>query len=58
MSTRAREMIEDDTIVQFKEKHTENLDFPHNDALVIEIMLTDYEKNMSLVDTGRSVNMI
>lgn len=35
-----------------------NLDWPHNDALVIEIMLAEFGVTRSLSNTDSSVNMI
>lgn len=35
-----------------------NLNWPHNDALVIRIILADCKINRSLLDIGSSVNVI
>ncbi|KAF8113580.1 hypothetical protein N665_0048s0041 [Sinapis alba] len=51
-------MIEDDMIIELKEHGMTNLDLPHNEALVIETILTTCEMTRSLIDTGSSVNMI
>lgn len=51
-------MIEDDKIIYFEEQETMNLDWPHNEALVIEIILSDCEITRSLIDTGSLVKII
>ncbi|KAF8115442.1 hypothetical protein N665_0027s0056 [Sinapis alba] len=58
ISTKAKEMIEDDTVIKFKEHKMTNLDWPHNYILVIKIILADCKINRSLIDTGTPVNMI
>lgn len=49
---------EEDAILEFDEQKMANLVWPHNNALVIEIMLVDCKITRSLVDTGSSVNVI
>lgn len=42
----------------FDDADAEGVNFPHNDPLVIEVMVADCEVSRVLVDTGSSVNLI
>lgn len=48
----------EDTPITFGEADTNGLDKPHNDSLVIELMLGDCKVTKVLVDTGSSVDLI
>lgn len=50
-------MIYDDKIKDFTKQETKNLDWPHKNALVIEIMLTDCEITRLLINTASLVNV-
>lgn len=44
VSTRAREMTEDDIIIEFTEQEVENLDWPHIDVIVINFFFLTLRK--------------
>ncbi|XP_024004936.1 uncharacterized protein LOC112082077 [Eutrema salsugineum] len=46
------------TPLVFTKTDTIGLDMPHNDAIVVELLLDDVEVSRILIDTGSSVNMI
>ncbi|XP_013639626.1 PREDICTED: uncharacterized protein LOC106344874 [Brassica oleracea var. oleracea] len=50
--------ITSDDTTTFTDADAEGVNFPHNDPLVVEIMVADCEVPRILVDTGSSVNLI
>lgn len=53
VSTRAREMTEDDIIIEFTEQEVENLDWPHIDVIVIKFFFS-YPKKIRGTTTQRT----
>ncbi|KFK22070.1 hypothetical protein AALP_AAs48547U000400 [Arabis alpina] len=57
ISTPAKPRLSSDLII-FDEKDTEGLDQPHNDPLVINLTIYDFNVARVLIDTGSSVDVI
>lgn len=49
--------VNDDATI-FTDNDAQSVNFPHNDPLVIEIIVADCEVSRVLIDTGSSVNLI
>lgn len=50
-------MIDNNVVLEYTEQKTENLNWPHNDALVLEIRLADCKITRTMVDTDSSVKV-
>lgn len=44
--------------ITFTKIDAKEVDQPHNDPLVIQLRIADFEVNKVLIDTGTSVNLI
>ena len=48
----------DNPIIEFLEEDARRLHYPHDDALVINIRVGDYNTHWVLVDNGSSANVL
>ena len=53
-----RMRVTDEQAIMFKDKDVERVHHPHDDAIVITLLITDYTTRRVLVDNGSSVDIL
>ena len=50
--------VTDEQAITFKDKDVERVHHPHDDAIVITLLIVDYTTRRVLVDNGSSVDIL